>query len=377
MLATTTLSDAISISDVDSWATLGPELIVRVTRDSRFGVGVEGIALATLGSLRADKVRVLVEATFELNPEAPERIPFFESLFGIALVYEAAELRGASGVEVRSALLVRLWQGVHESKGHIGAGSRRHFIFRDPDYPVPDCLRRGPQNRFPPPRRFRDALWNGCERLGFSDALSAVRQTDATMATFLYQTLRNSHDHGRVDLGGRAVRAIRGVSIEKLIVQTREEIDSRRNLGPLLRAYVERLWEELTDRHLFAAFTVADQGPGIHQTLPDAVEGAPWDRLGAAFRSGVSRKPRGGDVNRGEGLPQVLDAARRLRALLLIHSAGLRGYVDFSAQPDADSLTPHPDTCRHGHGTSVTLVWPFLKTASDQQLLFSSQRDKG
>jgi hypothetical protein len=366
------LAPGIGFGELRSWQ--GNSLVLRVQAESWFDPLTEGVALGKLGEIISDGSTVEVEWQQDLRSlrqMAPDRRSFgmFDSLFGLALVAASRSLFDASGSSIREQLLNELWAKVQSQRGVAGGDKKAALVFRDPDYPIPACLQTV-ANRFPLRDRFRAAVFDETRKLGFSDGPFSSSEEEAI--TFLYEAARNSYEHARVNLQKKAVSGIRGVMLEKIFFASKGEIGRRSGLPSLLQEYCLRASQTVAHRFLFMSYTVADLGPGIQHTLPSLQGEDPWSRLGRAFRSGESRKPRGSDIHLGEGLPSLAGAAKRLRAFLFVRSAELAGYCDFSrADQSGLSLERYPDAENLGSvGTSLTLMWLVTPSGSDQGGLF-------
>src|SRR6266446_907814 len=363
---------AVTLDEVNSWSDeFSSDLTFELTQHSGFSLFAEGMAFAKLREFQEQTIPIRVRTSFPVriskNGEILGDVGILAQLFGLALLECADSVVDAGGNEVRTSLYEALWSFVQRNSGHFGDGKRRFIAFRDPDYSIPQCLRdeqSGPP--FPFPEQFKRVLKNASAALGVGPGLGEGF-CEERLIEFLYVTARNSYEHSRNELNQRAINGIRGITIEKFIFVHPEDLSSSRHLPELVRSYVDRIWRYRSRSsrpkplNLIFAVTVADIGPGIHNTLPPEGDETPWARLNRAFLPRVSRKPASGDVKRGMGLTNVMSAARFMNALLFVRSGALAGYRDFSSgtKPSTGLLfDAWPEPLRGAKGTSLTLIWP-------------------
>ncbi|MEX2374329.1 MAG: hypothetical protein WD942_01930 [Dehalococcoidia bacterium] len=370
----------VGLSDLESWKTLDPVIEFTVSKNSGFQVFVEGVATSWLYQLVSEGTRIEIATTCNVlqNPDAGELsdgLSFFRSLFGSALIHMATVVRDDQG-EVRTAALRELaWREITTGRGHIGSGALRCLVAREPDLPVPECLIESSRAQFPSRRRFVSWLAECGRKLGAGQEFGATR-TEESVATFLYEAARNSHEHGRHAPEFSRRSGIRGVIAQKIRVARQGELAGRTDLSPFLKDYFERAWAFREKDLLFVAFTVTDFGPGIHRSLPPIDGELPRECLARAFLPGESRKPSGSALGRGEGLPKLLEAYRGLKALLFVQAAELLTFADFSLLSPSSDISEvawgdFPERHPNRIGTSLTLVWP-VDTDRQGELEFPS-----
>ena len=356
------LKKGISTDDISRWGHDSGDLLIKATRDSKFAAFCEGIALGKLSELRNNASNIRLLTTFPILPTVDSTgtsdLGILDGLFGLSIAYGGASVIDPNGTDQRKPLLDTLWNHVQETGGVLGDAKKCSIVFRDPDYSIPKCLRVGNRNSFPEPQLFKSVLKKIGSEIGAERNFGLSMIEDDVM-TFLYEAARNSHEHARWDSDHRAIKGIRGMSVEKYKFSSKSEIDKRSDIPPLLSKYF-CLSLESSRRNIFLTFSVTDLGPGIHNTLPARPGEGAWERLMRAFLPGQSRKPTGSDINRGMGLKKMLDAARRLRAFLFVRSAELLGYLDFSttASGPSQTLSVWPGAEPGNAGTSITIVWP-------------------
>jgi len=361
-----------SLNAIASWLQVKDAgLVFCVSSESGFAPLTEGVALGVLHDL-ARRMPICVETTVAYDARTLERLPMLESPFGIALVLSARFVKTPSQADVHSELATELWGHVLKGRGGVGKGNHTGLIFRDPDF-LPHRLRTGSAS-FPLRDQFRSALLAISRTQGFPREQYSHTENDAI--TFLYEAARNPHEHARVDTNERAIPGIRGILTERITLASPTELSTRRDLGPPIREYIQRVWDTISSKtRLFYALTVADLGPGIHNTLPALPGESSWDRLKRAFQPGQTRKNKTGDLEAGLGLVKLRASAKRLHALLFVQSSDILAFSDFSLPGvDADPATLRPwpdDRLRIGtSGTSLTLLWPELPAGGDQGTLF-------
>jgi hypothetical protein len=351
------ISEYTSLDDVASWTREAgnSDVVFKVSTASGFAPMVEGVALGALQQL-VESARVLVDCT--VNPDKAPKL--FESLFGVALALGAHRIQSPEGVDVKSETAARLWNMVLSSRGAFGIGNRKSLVFRDPGSPLPLVIR-GANGEFPRRDQFRTALAKTLKSMGGDGAFSNMEEN---VVTFLYEATQNSHDHGRMGANS-SVSGVRGILLDRLNVNSLAELYVRTDLSPFQRDYIQRAFSASADARRFFAFTVADLGVGIQHTLPKENEESDFDRLRRAFRPGVTRKPKSAGLESGLGLAKLHESARHLKALLVVKSAELLGYIDFSGEGSQDELTE--EAMRFGAvGTSLTMVWPDTPFGGDQ-----------
>lgn len=369
----------LSLGDLNAWAAEeGDVLTLQIHKRSGFSLFSEGPAIGKLYELCRAGIEIHVECLFEV-PDLRQRRPssvklgLFNQPFGFALLLEASRVRDRRGDDIRERLLAELWREFQEARGFIGDGRRSFVLARDPDVPIPPCLRHGDRRAFPYPRAFKQLLVQAGQAMG-AESFGQI-DTDLRLVTFMYEALRNSFDHARGGLDDRALSGLRGMVIEKIRSLSVDELSRRQNVPAAVGEYVAHVWPSDAQQCTFMALTVFDVGPGIHHTLPARREEAAWRRLQRAFQHGESRKPSGIDITRGEGLPNLMEAchaSNEAQAFLFVRTAELTGYRDFSLGPDsaAAELQQWQAASPGPVGTSLSLLWPILPSTARQQPLF-------
>lgn len=366
-----------TLEEVLVWPAAGIQgLTFRIVRQSQFGLLAEGAALAVLHATQALGIPIRLEAAFpilfteggRLDEIAPD---ILRSLFGCSAAYGSSSVTDGSGREVGAALVNALWRYVQDFGGEFGDGKKHSIIFRDPDYSIPHCLRSSPSVKdFPFPHDFSRVLRGLGNSILSRGSFGSL--TEDELITFLYEAVRNSHDHAKYDSDGKPIRGIRGVTVEKFIFSSLSDVAGRPHIPSKVKDFLQRRWQNQKRHYVMIAFSVTDLGPGIHKTLRGVDGESDWERLNRAFLPGVSRKPTS-DLSRGYGLMKILDAARRLNAFLFVRSAGLIGYRDFSVPGNVSKeplLIPWELNNSIPLGSSLTLLWPMTKSSPDQSSLF-------
>jgi hypothetical protein len=282
-------------------------------------------------------------------------------LFGLELLWTSRNYFDPDGNDKGHELRESIWSLVQKNLGEYGDSRQRNILSREPNYALPQCLLNGRVRRFPDRLQFK-LLLQDKGRLLVGDENLGVSLAEDSVITFLYEAARNSYEHGRYDRSNRIIPGIKGIGIEKLVFSNERELRYRKDLPETVRLYLKRLWGGKKGRKLIIAFTVADLGQGIHNTIPGLSNERPWQTFLRAFEAGVSRKPKGIGMDRGMGLAKLTDSAERLDAFLFVHSAGIAAYRDFSIRRKdsrGELLTPWPSQPGQGcTGTSFTLLWP-------------------
>lgn len=372
-----------TFEDIAKWkASKGDKVTFLVPKEARFVTLAEGIAIGRLHDLRTHDCEVTVKLTFPIQSglstdevwKVLVSIPFLNGPFGLDLLLSATEVVDNVGTSVRDYLLSGFWSEIIRREGLIGDGKRLCVISREPSVPLPACLMERGQLDFPSPSKFTRLLESVATLLGGGQGL-AFSTAEQGLSTFLYETARNSWEHGRETIDGTVEKGARGIVVEKLMVQNAKDLASRRDVPEFLRNYLERVHEARGKKAMFViAVTVADYGRGIHKTLPSKADEDDWHRLLRAFQKGQSRKPKASDLNWGEGLPNIVDVCRPpLKGFLFVRSAELSGYADFSLpSKEIDLLNPMETLVSDSCGSSISVVWALAESGQthDQQMLF-------
>lgn len=373
------LRDIVDFTDIAGWSDHGEDAIEFViTPGSRFLLLAEGLAIGKLVDLRAGGARISVKLTFAVSSaESPwdsiRRADCLSGAFGLGLLLSAESVTDATQTPVKDALVAGFWNYVTSHRGIIGDGKRVTIIAREPNAPLAECLiEKGPLD-FPGPGTFVTLLETIARSLGAGQEFE-FSETETTVSTFLYEAARNSWEHGRESDQG-VVKGARGILVEKIAIMNDADLTARRDIPQFVQEYLQRVRNVRGRAKMFAvAFTVADYGRGIHQTLPAADGEDAWQRLLRAFERGESRKPRGNDLNWGQGLPNIVDVCRRpLAAFLFVRSAELVGFADFSLERERSCLlSPLTSVPANGRGTSLSVLWVLAEPGAthDQQTLF-------
>ncbi len=368
-MAEVRFGEVVTRQDLATWIRHEGTLDFVLRKDSELTIPAEGPALATVFE-QSPRIRS-TQTTFEIRPDTRGRVDTKElgllrSVVGISLVQATPSLRDSRGQEVRGQVLDSLWEDAQLQGGALWSGQHHTILFRDPECPIPKSLRPGSHNTFPFPEDFQSAMRVLAKRMGITRGFERSR-TEEALSTFLYECVRNCHEHARRD-----APSYRGVVFRKLIFTNEREVEARGALPAEVKVYIRSVWNRMR-YHMLASFAIVDVGPGIHNTLQPKPDEMPWARLNRAFCPGESRKPQSGAIGRGEGLPRAIAAASRLGALLLVQSAELSGYRDFAVPGDSlndDLLVPALSEVPNQTGTSITLLWPMTPDHPDQLMLF-------
>jgi hypothetical protein len=331
------------------------------------------LALAALASMNLGAKAPTLACDFE-EPQSESTFDetLFASAFGTALsrLVQRIDFQGSTSSEGFKVLLASTYKA---REGIFGSGNSVAVVCPDHVFSVPPALVRlsAGTDEYPPPSAFQLLLSRLVQHMGFKRLLGSSEEK--SVIAFIYETLRNSLEHGITADPVRRRRSTRALIVEKLVLQG--DI-SQRQISPDLKAYLERIVEYHRDDLGLGVvcLTVADQGDGIQTTLPAKVDESPAQRLARAFEPGESRKPAG-IVSRGLGLPSVVASAHKLQALVRITSGSLQVAQDFSLFYDKyprlnfDSVRQLPEETRRG--TSVSIFFPELGFNIDQRPLFS------
>lgn len=335
----------------------------RITKNSGFEPGAQGVALSKLANHR--KGNLLVDCTFS-EPKTAEE--FESSLlggpFGISLLRHASRLTfGADRAAPSEKLNENLTRFYRARGGLLGRGQSCALVCVDPVFRIPaklKALARHEDREFPIDQTgFRKLLESMGDLLGFSRFMRSA--TEFPLNSFIFESFVNSQEHGQSTTNNVARQGVRALFMEKVVVSKTTKHDQ---LSEELRGYIDRSTEAAKDKLGLGlvCVTIADQGDGIQWTLPpDAPGESPASRFERAFLPGVTRKPQG-EVKRGLGLSHALSAAHRMRARIEIHSSGVRFLQDFSLEefpyPKLDPRGITQDSSIDGCGTTISIWVP-------------------
>lgn len=339
-----------------------------VIRESRFKLLAEGTFIAAIQALRRRTKKLSVHFTFEVTPLLAKptntALPdFLNTLGGLALIQCADLITDSKGADITLELIDALWEKyLLPKEGVIGDGKKQSLVSRFPGAPVPKCLRQKIQVKIPARLQFEQFLRKLGKRLGAvaanSNASFLDSVTEDELSGFLFEAFRNVIEHNTVGI----VPGVWGIVVEKVLITIREEISERGQIPELLRDYLKHAIEKKgSKRDTFVlAVTVADYGKGIQHTLPrkEGTEEDSWECLMRAFQRGVSRKPKSGSPDWGQGLPNILETIGHLKALLFLRSAEEAAIVDGkTGAPSWKRVTDKGTACKDVAGTSLTIMW--------------------
>lgn len=371
------LSQWTSLEDILAWNLVSSETRLTVRRDASFKLFGEGAFVAALHAIRVRSSHILVHFPFDLTeaiatPQETTLWPdILSSLAGVALLQIADAITDRAGREITAELVKAIWEErVIPGSGVIGDGKKKSIICRFPGNSVPKCLRQSNSIRVPQRLQFEDLLRKLGGELGATGALSKAvfldSRTEDELSGFLFEAFRNVLEHN-----GDVPDGVWGITIEKIIITNREDIRSRAQIPSLAYDYLERELGTGVGRRggFLLNVTISDFGRGIQNTLPliPGHDESGWQRLLRAFEKGVSRKPKSGSPDWGQGLPNILETIRHLRALLFVRSAdeaalsdgsaGAREWVRVTDRVLASDSVP---------GTSLSALWVVRDETPDQ-----------
>ena len=355
-----------SIEDVAKWdCQSGDEVEFRIKRESGFKLLATGAVVSAVRLVRSKASNIIIRCEFsfpsaEVHALAMQEWPdFFLTLGGVALLDAANHLVDASGVDLSVSAFDAMWRQILlKTGGIVGDGKSQSLVSREFDSPIPEAVRSSETNRLPSRRAFELVLGKIGEGLGAGRRFFGS-MTEAAISGFLFEAFRNSIEHAIPDSKG-----IWGVSVEKIVLQPSDDISRRSQIPDFARNFVATRFQKRGA--LWICVTVADYGLGIQNTLPPVADELEWARLIRAFERGTSRKPRSGSPNRGQGLPNIFDAAGRLGACIFVNSSGLAALNEVANPQSAWSQITIPPGLR---GTSISVFWPVSNESPDQEVL--------
>ncbi len=351
----------------------------RLTRSSDFEPGAHGLALAKLATHK--KGELVMQCSF---PEPVSAEDFEASLlggpFGISLIRHAkVKTFGQDGKPASKMFDENLARFYLQRGGLLGKGQQKALVCVDPGYRLPARLKEYAKNEdkdFPLDESdFRQMLTGMAADLGFRSFLNS--STESSLNSFVFECFVNSQEHGQSTNNQVARQGVRSLLIEKVVISATTKLDK---LSKGLRDYIARSTESQEGKLGLGlvCLTIADQGDGIHVTLPPASSSeSAIDRFARAFLPEVTRKPQGA-IKRGLGLSHALSAVHKMRARIEIHSYGIHYVQDFSYEemlyPQLDVSAVVEDHCANGCGTTISIWVPEFAPGLDQPDLFDRKK---
>ena len=373
-MSTIRLTERVATDDVVDWQ-LPACTVIRFGKRGSFEPGAHGLALAMLAGLSPAEQDVLLDCEFDEPTNKQEvEATLFSGAFGFALtrLVKRIHFAGRPATAQFKSLLSAVYR---EGAGILGVGSSVSVVCPDPVFQLPPALLTDENSdgldSYPPPSAFTTLLRNVVKEMGFRRLLGSMEES--RIVEFVYESLRNSLEHGMPSDATRRSRSTRALIVEKVVLKA-SDLASRR-LSLELKQYLERI-AETNEGSLglgIVCLTVADQGQGIQSTLPAKVDEAEDARLARAFEPGESRKPAG-VVSRGLGLPKVVSAAHHLQALIHVASGNLVVGQDFSTgeskYPKLNFQAVRRMRESFVSGTSISVFVPEFDIDLDQRTLF-------
>jgi hypothetical protein len=357
----------IGLENVLSWDfSSHSELVVNVSRDARFKLLAEGTFIAALQTLRCAchvlQVRLGFPIRRPMDGPSDFAIPdILNCLGGAALIQSADQITDSEGYDVTEAFTEMLWNAhMIRGQGAVGDGKKQSIISRFPGASVPRCLRHDSEVAIPSRLQFEELL----RRLGKGLGATGFKSTDSfldsitedELSGFLFEAFRNVIEHNTEKIQP----GVWGIVVDKLVLPAGENFRNREQVPAFLHDYLSKaIGSEPTKKGAFLlAVTVSDYGHGIQHTLPSKPEEKSWERLVRAFTRGVSRKPKSGSPDWGQGLPNILQTIGHLKALFFIRSAEEAALADgTTGRPELARVTGEGKTNSAVRGTALTVVW--------------------
>lgn len=360
------IPDWTSIEDACQWdCQSGDDVEFRIKRDSGVKLFATGALIAAIHRLRGKASNLTIRCDFAFPTDVihtgnMHQWPgFFLTLAGVALLHSANHLLDSSGADLSSTAFDSMWRQIlTKSGGIVGDGKNQSLVSREFDSPIPEAVRSSEINSLPSRREFELVLGQLGQGLGAGKKFFGS-STEAAVSSFMFETFRNSIEHAIPTSEG-----IWGVLVEKVMLQSTEEISRRGQIPAFVRDFVAQSFRK---REAFwICVTVADFGAGIQNTLPPLQGESDWARFIRAFERGVSRKPTSGSPNRGQGLANIINAAARLGGCIFVNSAGIAALNQADrSEPAWSKIVTSPNL----RGTSVSVFWPVSGDSPDQETL--------
>lgn len=333
--------------------------------------------LAAIQAIRNNAESLIIRLTFDPNTfiqadatESRYPDPFY-SIAILGLVLVADQVFDSAGTEIKAPLSKTLWEDIILSNdGLIGDGKKQSIVCRFPGTSVPRCLRESSEIRIPSRIQFDTLLRSIFIAMGATMSNASQRRlldsvAERELSSILFEAFRNAIEHNdeSITLG------IWGIIIEKVIITPNDIISLRKQIPHILQDYVDReiAREDQKRSHALISVTIADYGPGIQNTLPQEGNETNVARLIRAFDRGVSRKPKSGSPDWGQGLPNIVESAKALNALLFVRSDQESLLLDGgTVQPTWIRTSASYATNKQIAGTSLTATWIVRQKNPDQ-----------
>jgi len=361
------ISKNTSVENIKDWKL--ENSCFRISRSSSFALFAEEFAMGKLNSIIKQKIWI----EFTYDPLKDDLEEFVRSFFCLNLIWNAEQII-YDEIDIKLKLVEHIWKIITENRGLVGSGKLHNIISRDPDYSIPNILRDSEATSFPHFDTFKRVFKSsGVSILG--EGIFYGSRTENDVVSYLYESTKNSFEHGRTDNDGYSLNGFRGVSIRKIILNL-NQLNIRSDIPEFFKKYISELvnnskmsMESPGTGKLISA-SVVDTGIGIHKTLPKLVEDeSEIEILVRSFKEGETRKPSSSAIEPGHGLSNIVNASQYLDAYLLVMSGKYIGGFDFSKKDTVISSSRFKETSRD-QGTSLTIIWPPKKGGGDQIPLF-------
>lgn len=230
---------------------------------------------------------------------------------------------------------------------------------------MPTSLRTATRGETPSRASLRHILFKESQAVGLARDFS---RTEEDVLTFVFEAFQNALEHGQpkaVTPGG-----FYGLVLERVNV-SHQSLPTTNRDSSALHKYIQRIQGRSARTTTILSYTVADNGPGIQNTIPTNNDETPQMRILRSFKPGVTSKKALGH-EKGLGLTRILESASRLGAYLSLTSAGLHFHADWAdskSEPPTSKLAKvlyqgvtHPRFA----GTSLTIAFPVSRDNADQ-----------
>lgn len=377
-----------TIGDIEkNWISRNNEINFLLKADSSFQIFAEAYAIPVLRELKESGalIKVTIPDSNFINQLIRGKVESTEhpvfSIFGLQLIYTSSMicLQSNEQENIRKVLADSIWRHLVDAQLTIGGGRKVQYISNH-TYPVPTVFGGERKvNRYADYQKFKaDISRRIMDVWKDGDGISEYHLNIITGIAF--HSAENAYDHARSN-GGKKIRGYYGLTIEKLVFESKDKVEERDVLPSLLKNYLKENFNIINlgrDGNMrVQILSVSDIGYGIQNTLTLNEPLSPIDTIKRSFVDLVTSKPQNPENEQpGFGLGDIVSLSRELKALIYLQSGEHELYCDFSDEPER--MIPEQkrkiDLIELGlrkkkYGLSISLVW-ILQCDKSQPSLF-------
>jgi len=289
---------------------------------------------------------------------------FREQLSALILVQAADAVLDPQGVDRKGEISAVQTQILSANGGEIGFGRELALVRID---------------RIGAPRAFLafDRREENFTRVGgrvtqLTRALNLRHVGIEKLIPFAHEAVENTLDHGRTDLTGERIEALRFMQIRRREIPRKPRMEGLEVDADRFGSYLRRLSRDEIlgdERHAkFVELTVADCGVGISARLVGSTEiysgpiSEEKKKTLAAMQAGTSSKGND-EIGAGQGLSKALEVAQVLRGIFVVRTGRLELTYDASLEGGDDDDGWHVAERGYLPGTTLSLCAPWWEGA--------------